>query len=381
MPSHADFPFRQKSPPGELIAVKPSLIHEAQQVITREITRGRWKTFLPGERALSDLLQVSRSTLRLALQRLEAEGRIHTEHGRRRRISLAIRPQPLEPATRIVMLSPISLEKIKPFVLLWLDHLREILSKQRITLEIDVRPGCFTRAPSRALTRLTEETRGAVWLLFHSTREIQAWFANQQLPHVVIGSVFEPGTGSFVDLDQYAVGRHAAGSFARLGHQRVAIFHPRTGMAGEQACLLGFLQGKEKSANLHHIDVVEHDDTPRGIIQGVDRILALRPRPTAIFSAGGMQTVTLIMRLAEKGVLSPDHMTIISRDDDPVLDFITPSPARFHRRPIDFARLVFRQIKRQLSAPGVQTGRALHILPEFSPHATLGPPAKTTPLV
>jgi DNA-binding LacI/PurR family transcriptional regulator len=376
MSAHAESPSRQDSPSEELIATKPSLIRTTEQVIIRELMKGRWKTFLPGERTLSEMLQVSRSTLRIALQRLETEGYIHTEHGRRRRISLKVQKRPVESATRIVMLSPIPLEKIEPFVLLWLDHLRESLSKQKIILEIEVRSGCFSHAPSLALTRLTEEISDAIWLLFHSTREIQAWFAHRQLPHVVIGSVFEPGSSSLVDLDQQAVGRHAAGSFARLGHRNVAILLSKTEMAGKQACLRGFLQGKESSDNPLHIDVMEHDETPRGIIQAVDRILALRPRPTAIFSAGGMQTVTLMMRLAQKEIRSPDDMAIISRDDDPVLDFVIPSPARFHRRPIDFSRLVFRQIKRLLSFPGEKKCRALRIFPEFSPHATLGAPVR-----
>jgi LacI family transcriptional regulator len=96
-------------------------------------------------------------------------------------------------------------------------------------------------------------------------------------------------------------------------------------------------------------------------------------RPTGIFSAGGMQTIAIMTRLLQLGVRVPQEISVISRDDDPALDFVTPAPARYFRPPIKFARGVFRQIERQLTVTrGAPTAHL--ILPDFLPQATLAGP-------
>jgi len=101
-------------------------------------------------------------------------------------------------------------------------------------------------------------------------------------------------------------------------------------------------------------------------------------RPTGIFSAGGMQTIAIITRLLQLGIPVPWEISVISRDDDPALDFVSPAPARYFRPPIEFARGVFRQIERQLAVTR-GTPTAHMILPIFLPKATLAGPGTPAP--
>ena len=59
------------------------LADQVAAILRREITAGRWSGWLPGERALSRTLNVSRPTLRAALQQLVAarEIAVHSRDG------------------------------------------------------------------------------------------------------------------------------------------------------------------------------------------------------------------------------------------------------------------------------------------------------------
>src|SRR5687768_3760981 len=59
------------------------LADQVAAILRREIAAGRWRGWLPGERALSRTLNVSRPTLRAALQQLVAarEIAVHSRDG------------------------------------------------------------------------------------------------------------------------------------------------------------------------------------------------------------------------------------------------------------------------------------------------------------
>src|ERR1700678_847804 len=69
-----------------LVPQRASLAAQVVDILRHEISRGKWVGYLPGERSLSDSLQISRSTLHEALLILQREGWIKLAHGRRTRI-------------------------------------------------------------------------------------------------------------------------------------------------------------------------------------------------------------------------------------------------------------------------------------------------------
>lgn len=360
---------------AELACQKMSLPAMAARTLAQALGAGRWTGELPGERKLCQILQVSRITLRPALQQLEREGWLRTTPGQRRLIVRKKRPgNSTSTKGLIVLISPLPLQEIEPFVLLGLDHLRELLARRHLRLETETRVECYVRSPERALERLCREIQPDVWLLWRSTKTMQAWFHDRQHKHVVLGSAFDRAANPAVDLDHLATARHAAATFGRLGHRRLAVIVPDSKLAGDQGSVEGFCAGAaEYEGGPLRTDTITHDGTPAGVIQSVDRLLKLVPRPTAIFSAGGRQTIAIMTRLLELGIRVPREISVVSRDDDHALDFVSPSPARYFRPPIKFARGVFRQIERQLTLPS-QENRTILILPDFQPKATVARP-------
>ncbi|WP_232766628.1 LacI family DNA-binding transcriptional regulator [Geminisphaera colitermitum] len=379
---------------------RASLAALVAQKISDELQCGRWTKQLPGERQLATLFQVSRPTLRAALAELEKQGRLRTAHGLRREIvtrparrshSSTTARQPV-----VVMISPRPVEKIDPFVVLQLESLRELLARRGMTFSIEVRPSCYAQDVASALARLTAEVAADVWLLWSSTRTIQEWFLAQKLPHIVFGSAYHAEASLSVDLDNHATARHAAHTLRRLGHRRIALLMPRLGLAGDSMTEDGFRAGsmnanasgsfspppppppaaavvaQHEQASVQ-VDIIRHDSTPDGIRASVDHLLALEPRPTGIFSCRGLHTVAVLTYLHSRGLRIPQDISLISRDEDAALDFVTPAPARYHRSPDKLARAVFRLILASLSGRKI-TRTTVRIFPEFHPHASLGPP-------
>ena len=66
-----------------------SLSGQVADSIRKAVAEGVWKDFLPSERRLCELLQVSRPTVRTALHLLEQDGLIQIRQGHRNRL----RPQ------------------------------------------------------------------------------------------------------------------------------------------------------------------------------------------------------------------------------------------------------------------------------------------------
>ena len=79
------------------------LADQVAQSIEHEIEAGRWREWLPSERALQRVLNVSRQTVRAALERLQASRRIVVEPYRGYRIATTKRARAAaSPVTREV---------------------------------------------------------------------------------------------------------------------------------------------------------------------------------------------------------------------------------------------------------------------------------------
>src|SRR6185503_7916079 len=93
-PTHEPLLCRDEFTPGCLlranvteIARRPSLVDAAVGILRRDLQSGIWREYLPGEHRLCERLQISRPTLRHALEMLRREGLIEVSQGRRRRIT------------------------------------------------------------------------------------------------------------------------------------------------------------------------------------------------------------------------------------------------------------------------------------------------------
>ena len=353
-----------------------SLAAQVAESLRQEIERGTWTEWLPGERALTDTLQVSRKTLRKSLAQLRREGRIEAVRGRGHRLVTGARPAGKarrEPGI-VTLLTPEPLERMRPYTSLWVSRLKTLLIEKGVRLRTLDGHKYFSKHPARALEKLVAQTSAGGWLLANSTESTQAWFSNQQIPCMLAGSC-HPGIDlPHADLDHYALCRHAAGVLLAAGHRRLALLNERSGRAGDAESEAGFIAGVRESPHTDAIaHVIHHEHSPASLTRALDRLLALPNPPTALLASNGASYLTVISALAQHGLRVPQDGSVVSRDDEPFLGFLVPPPARYSASPRLFAKKLLKPLLQLLGGETVLP-RSTRILPHYTRGASLGTP-------
>lgn len=328
---------------------------------------GEWSGWLPGERALSERLGVSRPTLRAALAELEREGWVRAEQGKRRRILRGGGG----PRRRVVaMLAPEPLEGLPAQVIFWIDRLRERLDAEGWQLEMHCDRACYSGRPERALEREVGSTNAGVWLLLRTTQRAQRWFQGRGVPCVLSGTCHVGIDLPAVDVDLRAVCRHAAGLLLGRGHRRIALILHAGMQAGDVASEAGFLEAFVASGHQGAAPrVVRHDGTRAGVMRVVEGLMRHGDGPTALVVARSAPALVALTHLQRIGFRVPGDVSLVARDDDHFLEHTSPELARYRYDPALHERRVFRLLME--TAQGRGAGRQVYGMARLVPGETL----------
>lgn len=354
-----------------------SLASQTADILREGISRGIWRDKLPGERILCEKYQISRNTLRTALEQLQRDKLIQAVHGSGNRI--LAKPQKNAGRRRspdVGLLSPEPLERLRPTQTLWIDELRAMLSERGCQLHVFHGRQYFRADPGPALRRLIAENPHGCWILTLSNAAIQGWFAKHAVPCVVAGSVHAGLDLPHRDLDHRALCRHAAGVMLGLGHRRLALVIAKSQLAGDLESEMGFVEGVNKSSQTGaEAFVCRHDGSVGGINRALRRLLDQQPPVSAILVANAYHYLTVVSRLAQMGRRVPQDVSVISRDDDLFLSYLAPSPARYAAHAQVLARSLLRPVLELLDGEPIAQ-RGTRLMPEFIPgeSTTAGPP-------
>ena len=345
------------------LPLRLSLVDQVAQILRTGLREGRWSGHLPGERNLSAQLLVSRPTIKSAVQQLVAEGLL-TNQGRFRRQILR-RPRPRTARSQLViMVSPIPLERMVPHLLLRLDYLREALAGEGLSLEVVSNRRLFSARPAAALEQIVLEKSAAVWLLIRSTHFIQRWFRARNLPVLLMGSAFEETDLCSLDYELTAVCRHAVGRFAARGHERIGFLILTPTTAGDLAGMEAF--EAECAAHRPAIRpvILCHDGTNTRICKVLNANIRSGLLPQALLVSHAGACITMVSHLAQRGLRVGRDYGFISREDDPVLDFLEPAVARYRYDPADYARRALSLITK-LAHGRTIARRQYRLMPKF----------------
>jgi DNA-binding LacI/PurR family transcriptional regulator/DNA-binding transcriptional regulator YhcF (GntR family) len=356
---------------------KSVLAAQVLEILRAEIAAGRWKGWLPSERTLSDLLKISRPTLRRALKSLEHEKAIKRVHGRGSQILSRSTSTPArrEPVT-VHLLSPDPLEQLRHYSHLWIAELRFKLFKNGHDFQVHHGVHYLGPGAERSLARLVSQNRDGVWILVHSSRVIQRWFTDHGVPAVITGSRHEGCDLARVVVNMEAVCRHAAGELIRLGHRNIALIRLRTDRAGDLESDQGFLSGAQRADNSVTAHVLHYDeDTPAAIVRTLQRVMRLRNAPTGLLMAHASGYATAATWLSEHGKRIPGDISLICREDDSFLRYLIPRPASYQYSPRLFALKIDSVVQRLITQPD-KTVPEIHIIPRYTPGNSVGPPPR-----
>ena len=322
------------------------LVAQTAAILRENIQAGVWQEVLPGELELCERFQVSRVTLRGALLELHHEGWFRGGQGKRRKIVREkVAKAAAAPSDRVVLLSPLALQNISTTALFWVDALRDHLAAAGYRLEFHASQACSSLHPERTLEALVRRYRPAGWVLYLSTAPVQEWFSQRALPCVISGSRHPQVELASVDVDYAATCSHAVGLLAAKGRRRLAFLMPRSGHAGNLESERGFLEAGERlKAQGVQTLVAHHDGSVPAICRTLDQLLPGPEPATGLLVAKPAHVVTAVSHLLHRGIRLPQDLSLISRDDEPILENLVPAVCRYHTDSALFARKICRRV-------------------------------------
>ena len=325
--------------------------------------RGEWQEVLPSERTLCTRLRISRPTLRAVLTQLEHEGVIGAVVNKRRQILAQTQLRSKAVTSRVIaLLTPVPQQAMPPFVLFWVDALRELLTEADYQLEVHASPHCFTAKPAGGLKKLTRRVPAAAWMMFRSTPAMQRWFVEQQLPAVIAGSCADGIELPSVDLDYRATCRHAANMLMQKGHRRIALLLPGSAHGGDMDSAQGFRAAFATGEAMGF--VVQHHETAEQVIESLNDALKRKPVPTAFLVARSIHTLTVVTHLLRLGHKLPRDFAIVSRDDDAFLDHVVPKVTRYSADAAKFAKRLAKLVL-ELAQTGHTSTKPVRLMPDL----------------
>ncbi|MBI4626720.1 MAG: substrate-binding domain-containing protein [Verrucomicrobia bacterium] len=350
-----------------------SLPIQVARRIAQEIQRKTWLGVLPAERTLTDTLQVSRKTLRKALTQLQREGLIETQRRVGHRIKAGT-PRTKRQNASVGLLTLESLEHLPSYTALWIDELRTLLFESGVRLATFSGHSYFMRRPEKALTRLMHQNPQACWVLPHSNERMQRWLFERQVPGIIAGSCFEGLPLPSIDLDYFSVCRHAAGSMLRHGHRRLALLITQSQRAGDIESEAGFVEGVRSSSHAEAESIVaKHDGTVVGASRVLSRLFDRPAPPTALLVSKPHFYLTAFAFLSQRGLRVPGDVSLVSRDSDTFLLYLTPTPAYYLLSPKTYAKRLFALVITLIRGAKIAHPQQ-RIEPRFIPGPSLGPP-------
>ncbi|HWL50896.1 MAG TPA: substrate-binding domain-containing protein [Chthoniobacteraceae bacterium] len=352
-PAPHDLPFRPRA-------------FQIAEYLQKQVRAGQWSEQLPPERVLAAQLGVSRGVVRAALAVLQEQG-IVTERSRRGTLVRKLSAQVSTGQLTVGILLLMKLEQTTHRTMAWINELRRLLYQKQVRVEIY---DGYLRKP-KFFRNLGSHAQHDAWVMVYPNHEALRWSLRTGIRAVVGGTVDVSLGLPSVDIHYRAIGRHAAGRLAALGHRRLAFVVDRREWGADQETAAGLMEGAAAHPGMT-THVYHHNGSPEGICALTDQLLNMKQRPTGWLTAVAHHSLTILMHLQRRRVALPGDLSLIIQDAEPWQRFASPEPTRYVANVAQLAQATAREVLRLL-AGGSSQGKPQRILPELTPGETLGP--------
>ena len=344
-----------------------SAVEQLATHLRSEIQAGALGGTLPGVHRLAKELGVSPKSVVAAVAQLEHEGLLSGQ-GARRRCRIVPQADRAASALRVASLPYAASDRMLAYIhdleyrLRLAGHVPIFTSKSLLELGRDAQ---------RVASHVGQHDADA-WVVISGSREILDWFASQPVPTFAMfgrrRSVPIAGAGP----DKVPAMRKVVRRLTSLGHQRIVLIareerrKPRPG-AGEQA-FLDELEALGYSTSTYNLP--DWKETPEGFMRCLDGLFQVTP-PTALILDEALFLTVAQQHLARRGILSPEHVSLIGSDPDPSFEWFLPRVAHISWDPQPLVRRIVGWVENM--ALGKEDRRQSETKAEFIEGGTIGP--------
>jgi LacI family transcriptional regulator, repressor for deo operon, udp, cdd, tsx, nupC, and nupG len=137
-----------------------------------------------------------------------------------------------------------------------------------------------------------------------------------RVPIVLINNQYDGHLVYSVSVDNESAARDAVRHLIDLGHKRIAYLGDKFGSHSDADRLAGYRSALDSAGIPFDSDrVAQGDSSPEGSVPGVHQLLALTPRPTALFCYNDMSSLAALRVAAELRLSVPEELSIVGFDD------------------------------------------------------------------
>jgi DNA-binding LacI/PurR family transcriptional regulator len=350
---------------------KSTITEQVAAHLREQIRRGRWKTSMPGKDRLARELEVSPRTVQRALKVLEGEGTLEAQGGGRRRKVVAVEG---EVETRPLLVRILTYERSDEGLVHHV-HLQGELQKAGHTAHFTSKSLQDLGMDAKRVARFVEQTAADAWVVCSGARPVLEWFAAQPVPaFALFGSSSGVRIAGMVPRKNPALAV-AVRRLVDLGHRRIVMLVREERLkpypATFEQTFLNELTASGIAVGSYNLPLWE--DNRSGFHRCLESLLEHTP-PTALIVSEPMLFHAAKDHLARRGLLAPEHVSLICDDPDLTFGWCEPSIAHiaWDHRPI---------VRRVLHwATNVARGRTDHrqsfTLARFVEGGTVGPVLK-----
>lgn len=299
---------------------KISLVSQTADILRHHIATGKVLHTLPGENKLAEDLQVSRKTLRAALQILTAEKIISTPKAGARR---SILKEPDKKSVRkksVGVMLPRPLDELHASSQDLFRALRKHMDTREVGLHFHDCSFHTPRQNAKQAEDIFTTHHADVWLVLETTRTICEIAQSLDIPTVACGGVTTPDIHN-VAYDVISAMQHACHKLINAGHTRIC--YPIDHSGGPPDAFLEILE-KHSIPRNDSLHFPVFDNTTAGFVSMLERLFRMNQRPTAFITGGPRNLITLMTWLAKHKLSVPDDISILHIGSDPMLDPIIP---------------------------------------------------------
>lgn len=190
------------------------------------------------------------------------------------------------------------------------------------------------------------------------------------VPAVALSSTELKGFTGVVVSDERAAAAAVARHLVELGHTRIALVSGPAAAHSARERRAGFVSALlDRGCGL--TGEAEGDYSFNSGAAAADRLLALDPRPTAIFAANDVMAAGVLKAAAARGIAVPHALSVVGFDGSILAEMLTPSLTTVHRPMGDMAQLATTWLINMAER------RELPANPVFHQHLTLVPGASS----
>jgi DNA-binding LacI/PurR family transcriptional regulator len=128
-----------------------------------------------------------------------------------------------------------------------------------------------------------------------------------------------------VTIDNLSAARDATRHLLELGHRRIGYIGNQFGLQADTDRFAGYRQVLEQADIGFEPELVAHGDgKPEGGMRGMERLLALPERPTAVFCYNDMEAIGAMRVARQHGLRIPADLSVVGLDDVFLASYMDP---------------------------------------------------------